>query len=788
MKVFLFMPFKKLHIIFLLSLSFFFIIPFTSFSETKAEKSAKFWEKVFLEKIDNFEYYSKEVDYLVYQIQKDLTKFRSNASQFNTRYHQLKIIMGSIINNPYELRFVIAELNSSENSFFSLYTGIQSLHHQAKKYIEALNDIENDLKFLSKTEFTNTNMIAASIRLLFNVKILKAHLLLERENMTKTLDDMKELIDKYTIMSDLLKELFIKQLSSYFLVPGPPLWSLELTRVVPYSFAFWLRTLPAVFKERFPNDVDEYIAVLIIFGIALIIYLIFHYLLIKKINIKAKIPNAYEIFLRALAALILFLGLFATASVLIFPQTVLFYRLGVVVFGFFAWIFSLALKVIQCPDTRHDSTMLSLFVIFLCGILLQLFSMPYIMLILIWPLILLSTIIYLIVINYKNKTISKLSHVWIFILFTSVFIILSLSGYIYLSVFCCMVWFLIHVAIRLGTVLTWMLKVALDKEKFYKRFYRVILVGFGIPFIWLTLFLIVFFWASIQISHNSYTTLEYLAGITLKLPGYDIKIIDIFILVFLFAIFRGTIKAITEFLSYTSYAKQNQRHQVLPAMKTLTAYVGWVIYFIILMLLFRINITSILVILGGLSVGIGFGLQHLFYNFVAGLIILFGKCCRPGDIVELNGLWATVLRTDIRTTTIKTFENCIVTLPNAMVIDEKLHNWTKENDLIRNDLEVGVAYGSDIDLVKKVLLEIASSVKEVCHIPQPQVIFKSFGDSSLVFTLRIWLYKIDDIIATPSEIRYQINQEFNKNNIVIAYRQLDVHIKDTPNNILKETK
>ena len=162
---------------------------------------------------------------------------------------------------------------------------------------------------------------------------------------------------------------------------------------------------------------------------------------------------------------------------------------------------------------------------------------------------------------------------------------------------------------------------------------------------------------------------------------------------------------------------------------------------------------------------------------------MFGKACRPGDIIELDSLWGTILKTDIRTTTMRTFENCIITIPNSVLIDKQLHNWTKNNDLIRKDIDVGVGYDSDVETVKTLLLEIANGFDEVCKVPAPQVIFKEFGDNALIFRLRIWLYVIDNIVATPSEIRYSINKRFKENNISIAYPQIDLHIKELPKNI-----
>jgi potassium-dependent mechanosensitive channel len=762
---------------FLLSLS-----PSASSTINKSQKKAKFWEKLFLEQIGYFEHNSKAIDYLVYKIEKDLTVFRLEAKDFDSRYHQMKFIMGNIINNPYEFRLIISELNNAEIAFKTRYKELLELDAQATTFIETLQGMEEDLNYLKIKQFSNTKMIAASIRLIFDINILKTQLNHEKQEIQNFFASTKDLIVKFNTMSDFLEKSFRKQIFTFFLIPGPALWTVEVAKLLPYSLNSWTSSLPIILRERFPDELEEYIAVLIIFAIALIIYTIFHYLLIRKINIKIRIPHAYELLLRAIAALFIFLGLFATSYVLIFPETVLFYRLGVVIFGFFAWFFSLGLKVIQCPDTRQDSSITTLFIIFSCAVLFQISGVNYVLLTLLWPIVLFLALCYQFALNYKNSSIIKNRFFWFFLIFSVAFIILSLCGYIYLSVFCCMIWFLILVVIRLGTALTWLLKTSLSKDKFKRMFIRVFLLGLGIPFLWFFLFFIVFYWASMQISSSAMIMLRYISDISLNYNGYSIKLFNAFIMIFLFFVFRSTIKSFTAYLSYSSYAEQKQRHQVLPSMKTLSNYTGWILYIIIGMIVLKINVTSILVILGGLSVGIGFGLQHLVNNFISGLIIMFGKACRPGDIIEFNSTWASILKTDIRTTTVKTFDNCIITIPNSMLIDKELHNWTKNNDLIRKDMEIGIAYGSDVKLVKKLLLEIAESYSEVCKAPAPQVLFNNFGDSALIFKLRIWLYDIDNIVAIPSEIRFCINQRFEENNITIAYPQIDLHVKEFPKN------
>jgi len=756
-------------------------------SDLKLQEKSDFWENVFLDQIQNFNYYSNEIDLLVYKIQEDLATFGGQAETFDIRYHQLRFIMGTAISNPYEYRLIVAELSTVERNFENSFNEFKNLDAQAEASIKSLNDMENDLNSLTDQKFSSTKMTAASVRLIFEIKTLKAQLNLQRKKIADFLKGMKKYIVKFESMGDFLDNSFNKQLRAYFLEPGPSLFSSEQTKLIPYSIRSWISTLPVIIKEKFPDKVEDYIEVLVIFTISLIIYIIFHYLLIKKVNIKSHVPDAYELLLRALAALLIFIGLFATSYVLIFPQTVLFYRLGVAIFGFFAWFFSLGLKMIQSPDTKCDSSISTLFIIFSLGILFQMFGINYILLSLLWPVVLILAVGYQIYIRNKNKTIRRNLYFWTFIILSTFFIVVSLKGYIYLSIFCCMIWFLVSVIFRLGTALTWLIRSLLDNDRFNKKILKVIIIGLGIPLTWFILLLIIYYWASMQISPDSYTVLEYLSGITYQFFNLNIKVIDTIVLIFLFFVFSCTIKAFIKYLSYTSIANKSQRYQVLPSMKSLTRYTGWIIYIIIVMIVFKINITSILVVLGGLSVGIGFGLQHLVNNFLAGLIVMFGKVCRPGDIIELDSKWATVTKTEIRTTTMKTFDNCIITVPNSMLIDKKLFNWTRNNDLIRTSMSIGVAYDSDVEVVKALLLEIAGTFKEVCTSPGPQVLFNEFGDNALIFKLRIWLHQIDSIVAIPSDIRYLIYKRFKENNINIAYPQMDLYLKEMPDKNIQKS-
>ena len=140
---------------------------------------------------------------------------------------------------------------------------------------------------------------------------------------------------------------------------------------------------------------------------------------------------------------------------------------------------------------------------------------------------------------------------------------------------------------------------------------------------------------------------------------------------------------------------------------TITGYLGWAVGLVLALGTLGVNSTSLAVVFGALSIGIGFGLQTIFNNFISGLILLFERPIQVGDFVEINGLWAEVKKINVRATVVQTFDNASVIIPNSELVSQQVTNWSFKDQRMRRNLEVGVAYGSDIEKVTSTLLEIA---------------------------------------------------------------------------------
>jgi len=193
-----------------------------------------------------------------------------------------------------------------------------------------------------------------------------------------------------------------------------------------------------------------------------------------------------------------------------------------------------------------------------------------------------------------------------------------------------------------------------------------------------------------------------------------------------------------------------------------------------------IDMKLILAGAGALLVGIGFGLQYLFYDLISGLIILFEGPIKVGDVIEVDGLVARVKQIDIRTSKVMTRNGKYIIIPNSKLIGEKVVNWSHGTTLTRFNVEVGVKYGSDTALVKDVLYNCALRHPDVNKTREIIVRFENFGDSALIFTVFFWAKKTWVVETLQSEIRFEIDREFRKHNIHIPFPQRDLHLITTP--------
>lgn len=211
----------------------------------------------------------------------------------------------------------------------------------------------------------------------------------------------------------------------------------------------------------------------------------------------------------------------------------------------------------------------------------------------------------------------------------------------------------------------------------------------------------------------------------------------------------------------------------------LSQYAVWAIGLIVALNLVNINITAFAVVAGALGVGAGFGLQSIVANFVAGLVLLFERPIKVQDRVTVENIEGNVVEINFRSTTLQTNDNIAIIVSNSEFINRSVINWSHEDPRVRIHVPVGVAYGSNVELVTQTLLEVPFGMEGVLGDPPPTVRLSEFGDSSLNFELLVWTDQPTRHPLLRSNLNYAIEAAFRRHDIQIPFPQRDVHIKST---------
>ncbi len=212
---------------------------------------------------------------------------------------------------------------------------------------------------------------------------------------------------------------------------------------------------------------------------------------------------------------------------------------------------------------------------------------------------------------------------------------------------------------------------------------------------------------------------------------------------------------------------------------TVFSFTRWIIYLVVILIVLDasgFNVTAFFAASAALLIGIGLALQTLFQDIISGIFILIDRSVQVGDIIELEGKVGRVEEIKLRTTRAVTIDNKVLIIPNHQYLGNSLYNWTQNGKTTREHVTIGVAYGSDVNLVKELLLKAAKSHTMVLKYPEPLVLFENFGDSALEFRL---IFSLNDsfIGAIPkSDLRFEIDKLFRANNITIPFPQRDIHI------------
>ena len=216
---------------------------------------------------------------------------------------------------------------------------------------------------------------------------------------------------------------------------------------------------------------------------------------------------------------------------------------------------------------------------------------------------------------------------------------------------------------------------------------------------------------------------------------------------------------------------------------TVFSFGKWLIYIIIFLTTLSssgVNVSAIFAASAALLIGVGLALQTFFQDIISGIFIIVDQSVHVGDVIEIEeGKIGRIEEIKLRTTRAVTIDNKVMVIPNHKYLMNKLYNWTQNGNMIRETVTVGVAYGSDVHLVKKLLLQAAKEHPEVLNHPAPMVVFDEFAESSLDFKLIFSVNNSFEAFIQKSDLRFRIDELFRSNNVSIPFPQRDVYIKQS---------
>jgi len=210
----------------------------------------------------------------------------------------------------------------------------------------------------------------------------------------------------------------------------------------------------------------------------------------------------------------------------------------------------------------------------------------------------------------------------------------------------------------------------------------------------------------------------------------------------------------------------------------ITRYVVLLTGLLVIVQTVGIDLTTLNVLAGAIGIGVGFGLQNVISNFISGLIIMFERPIKIGDRIVVDDVEGDVIEIGARSTVVVTNDNIAIIVPNGKFITENVVNWKYNDGTVRFRIPVGVAYGSDVRLVERLLLEVATAEREVLENPPPAVRFLAFGENALEFELRAWSSTaVNRKGRLTSALNFAIHDRFREHGIQIPFPQRDLHVR-----------
>ncbi len=732
----------------------------------------------FRSKIQEVQALQTDVDVLQELLVHHAAEFASALDAARNRLQTLEVMARMVKTNPYDMRVALAETRYSQMTLAKDFQPLENLSKEIGMKAVIIDSLEEDLERkwatgLDKDVRQDVQTIRKNVTVVGQkLKDLQAHL----EKITVQVTDIQarnaEWVVAFETQLPLIWKAEFLEGTEFRLLPSP---GADIRK----ELADWFLNLRGFFASQYSSVTEgagDWAGMFVLFWIPFVFigFVAYRFLADVFENAQAggRLTSAFGIVCLsfALSLLAAFLSGKVKQTSLLLVSTHVLMLLGVQALG---WVFRNVRGVLQRDSLQP---LLPLVFLSLSVSVLDLVRLPTWMEHLVWVGLLVLSSLFFGMTQPQLRYERMIRRVHPYIL--AVLVAMAVLGWGNLAVLASTLWGVLALAVQLGIGASSVVQVLFEKME--KKGFRALVADLAVTFlsllVWLAVVLGVMTWVTINLGTNA--VFEKLSTLELNWGDFSFNFLRLGVVLLLFQIVRSLALAWKAVMDNEHLRWKNIDHGAAASLQRIGIYCMWMLYALVSVNLLGISLDNFALIAGGLSVGIGFGMQAIISNFISGLILLFDRAIQPGDVIEVGGVWAKVMSVNIRNTEVQTFDNAKIFVPNSALIANQVTNWTHRNDVrIRRDVAVGVAYGSNVALVKKILLEVAEEHPAVLSTPEPWVIFNDFGANSLDFVLRFWVRHLDLALSTSSEIREAIELSFREHKVEIPFPQMDVHMR-----------
>ena len=554
--------------------------------------------------------------------------------------------------------------------------------------------------------------------------------------------------------------------------------SLNWVSAIPKSFISLFSALPYTLSIIFPSTLKQWVTVIVLFLASAILLAIFYFFIFRKNHIF--LPFFYLLSLFVLTVISWLIGI-----TLFSPKVIpFFFQIGVI--SLLYCLILLSELIAKKPGVLNKLRPIDFFPIlmlqFIVGTGCFLFEIPQLLTFILWLSVLFISLIYIIVqITTKPFSLKIITFLGIIIIIVIMLIVCTLIGYLIFSMFLGMFIITMTIVLNLWVAVTNYIKYILYKRNLkHPHVIFIFLYGIGIPLFWTILLALLMFWViSVRLGFNFAYVIESFDNAGVFIMGKKVLLIDLSILIFLFFVFKNVLFGINIFVGLQTECKEDADSITTFAHLHFLNLVGWIIFILIVLGIFNIYLRYLTYIVGGLSLGIGFGFRQVVENIIGGITLWIDKSISIGDIIEFDKEFGIVVHIGLRCTRVKTMEQSYVSWPNNLLLSKKLTNWTKNHKMRFSKITVGIDYSVDLKKATRIMTESIKSNKYVKETPPPFIIFREFGNNSRIFDIYFCHHVNNELdsSAHESQIRFSLDEKFNEAGIEIPRQQVDINIK-----------